>query len=136
MAGPLTNTAIGVLLFGIIMSTGIYMLTQLSNSYNVPIESNFTNLAGYNTGNQLTSATYNNASNGATINTQSVGTAQLQGLISAEQTKSGFFKTLTASINDFFVYFPILSYITIVLGTIVGILFSAMLYRAIRGVDP
>ena len=136
MAGPLTNTAIGVIIFGIILSTGIYMLMQFSNGYNVPIESNFTSFTGYVNQTYASTSQYNNVSDTASINSQSLGTAQLQGLISAEQTKSGYFKTLTASINDFFVYFPILSYISVALISIIGILFFAMFYRAVRGVDP
>lgn len=136
MAGPLTNTAIAGVIFGIVLTFGIYMLGQFSLGYEIPIESNFTDLTGYNSAIYNATAVYDNASQGATINTQSVGSAQLQGLISAEQTKIGFIKVLSGSISDFFKYFPVLSYMTTGLIVMLGIISISMIYRAIRGVDP
>lgn len=136
MAGPLTNASVAAILFAVIMSTGVYILTQFADGYNVPIESNFTQLTAYQQQALTATAVYDNASQGATINSQSVGSAQLQGLISAEQTKTGFFKLFTTSINDFFGYFPVPSWIPISLIAMLLIMVTAMIYRAIRGVDP
>ena len=136
MAGPLTNTAVAVVLFGMVLFVGIYYMQQLSIGYNVPIESNFTEFTQYNSIAINNTAVYDNTSQGASINTQSVGSAQLQGLISAEQTKSSYFKVLTSAINDYFKYFPVLSVITAGFIAILSIVSIAMIYRAIRGVDP
>lgn len=136
MAGPLTNTAIATVIFGIVLTFCLYTLGQFSTAYQVPIESSFDSLSGYNSAIQNASAIYDNTSLGATINAQSLGSAQLQGLISTEQTKVGFYKVLTSSVSDFFKYFPILSYITTGFVIMLGILSISMFYRAVRGVDP
>jgi len=138
MAGPLTQTAIAAIIFGIIMGSGIYMLQQFTDpqSYGVTLENNFSALSAYNSAAQNATGVYDNSSQGASINSASLGSAQLQGLISAEQTKASYYKIFTSSVKDFFQYFPMLSSISIAIIAIIAVLVVSMVYRAIRGVDP
>lgn len=136
MAGPLTNVGIGVTLGVLVIAMGVLLLNTLATGYNVPIDNDLSSFNQYTNQTATTTATYDNSSRGASINTQSVGSAQLQGLISTEQTKMGFWNTLKVAMNDFLGFFPIDGRIIAALMSIITLVSGAMIYRAIRGVDP
>lgn len=139
MAGFLTKFGLGAGLFLIVFFFGSFLITQSANQYGISVQDFYDqNIGDIDLDSSYKTLIYESQSlqEGSSIDSGSQDIAQLEGAITAEKEKVGFFDVGRVALSVINKYLSVDPFITTILTSMLVLVFGAAIYAMLSGRTP